>query len=296
MRPPLHQTARLLRTLRRFFDERDFLEVLPRTLATQCVVDPYIDPLTTMVRGDGQTTQHYLQPSPEAEMKSMLAGGSGSIYSIGPAYRDDEIGDLHRVEFTMLEWYEIDVDVEGGIKTLSALSDQLTDQVVEVVSYEDVFVRSVGINPLEDPTERLIAELDDPAFAQTIIDDRDGLLDAVFSSRIQPDLVRPTIVRDYPVSQAALAKPNAHDDRTAARFEWFVGGVELGNGYDELLDAEELVRRTRIANRRRQRSGRTVLPAPTKLIEAMRRGLPPCAGVAVGVDRLAMVLSGAKKI
>ena len=229
-------------------------------------------------------------------MKSMLAGGSGSIYSIGPAYRDDEIGDLHRVEFTMLEWYEIDVDVEGGIKTLSALSDQLTDQVVEVVSYEDVFVRSVGINPLEDPTERLIAELDDPAFAQTIIDDRDGLLDAVFSSRIQPDLVRPTIVRDYPVSQAALAKPNAHDDRTAARFEWFVGGVELGNGYDELLDAEELVRRTRIANRRRQRSGRTVLPAPTKLIEAMRRGLPPCAGVAVGVDRLAMVLSGAKKI
>ena len=292
LRDRLRRRASLLAQTRRFFDDNGFIEVQPRCVTQQCVVDPYIDPLETMVRTAGGRQRHFLQPSPEAEMKQLLAGGSGSIYAIGPAFRDDESGPHHRPEFTMLEWYEVGADGRGGISRISALSECILGRPCHTVSYRDLFTGSVGLDPIDSSPQTIATLIEDASLAASLGDDRDDILDAVLSLTIMPTLVQPTIVYDYPISQAALAKPSANDDQCAARFEWFAAGVELGNGYDELLDADVLVQRTDQANVRRVAAGRSELPPPASLIQTMRRGMPASAGVAVGLDRLLMVADG----
>lgn len=295
-RESLRRRAELVGKIRNFFDRRDFIEVWPRCITSHCVVDPYIDPLETVVRAGGDRVRQFLQPSPEAEMKRMLADRSGSIYSIGPAFRDDESGDWHRPEFTMLEWYEVGADMRGGIETISDLSALVLGSPCRVMSYRDAFAAVTSVDPIEASTGSLAALVGDADLARSLGEHRDDVLDVVMSTRIMPTLIEPTIIHDYPLSQAALAKPSERDENCAARFEWFAGGVELGNGYDELLDVDELINRTKIANERRIAAGREALPPPTPLIDAMRRGLPAAAGVAVGIDRLLMVASGECRI
>ena len=296
MRDRLSELAVLLRTIRQFFDGRGFIEVLPRTLTPQCVVDPYIDPIVAEVRGGGTTRRLFLQPSPEAEMKDWLSRGSGSIYSIGPAFRDDETGRHHRNEFTMLEWYEVDVDLDAGMQTLVDLANVVLDETTDRVTYRDAFVQAIGRDPMDTPVQQLAALIADPDLASGLDNDRDAILNVLLDQAVVPSLGRSTILCEYPLSQAALAKPSDRDPACASRFEWFADGVELGNGYDELLDADELVQRTKRANRDRTTAGRATLPMPAALIAAMRRGLPPSVGVAVGLDRLAMVRSGGDRL
>lgn len=289
--------AMLLRQLRQFFDARAFLEVQPPCLSRDCIIDAFIDPIEVKSDqfglGINLPSRYFLQTSPEACMKRMLAAGAPSIYSIGPVFRSGELGDLHNVEFTMLEWYDVGARLPQGIELLGELASEVLEAAgYEVSDYRQLFLNSLDLDPIEASIESLRAHCDriDRSLTTSIGHDRDQLLDALMSHFIQPSLGQacPLIVKNYPLSQAALARVVDDDPQCAARFELFFGGVELANGYDELLDADQLVERFRKSNARRQQAGRPTLPVNLAIVDAMRAGLPPCTGVAVGVDRLLM--------
>ena len=309
-----HATTRaeLLRQSRSFFDARGFLEVQPPCLARDCVVDAYLDPIAIETKWLGVNDErlgdrYFLQTSPESAMKRMLAAGAPSIYSLGPVFRSGELGKQHNLEFTMLEWYEVEGDYESAISiTADYIRQVLSIDQVDRVRYQDAFWDAVSLDPFEASDEK-IAEL-----ARQLAEDlippnqhpepapitRDDLLDIILSYGVAPTLGidRPTLMMDYPISQAALAKTSPTDPRCAARFELFIDGVEIANGYDELLDADELATRFHFNNQRRAESGRSALSTETTLIDAMRKGLPPCSGVALGLDRLLMVMVGANDL
>jgi lysyl-tRNA synthetase class 2 len=302
----IRHRADLLRELRQFFDSRGFLEVQPPCLSRECVIDPYIDPLEIPVEqlqlsADQLPERLFLQTSPEAAMKRMLAAGAPSIYSLGPVFRAGEQGKLHNVEFTMLEWYEVGADLEAGIELLGQLAIHiLGGERYDVRTYRELFHDTLGIDPItaDDALLGALVSRVDPDLAASIGRDRDALLDVLLSVRIQPQLgiPRPLIVRNYPLGQAALARTADDDPQCAARFELFVHGIELANGYDELRDAEVLAARFARSNVKRAKAGRRPLPGESALLHAMRRGLPACAGVALGVDRLLMVRTGSPSL
>ncbi|QEG00046.1 Elongation factor P--(R)-beta-lysine ligase [Stieleria maiorica] len=298
--------AELLRQTRRFFDHHGFLETQPPCLSRDCVVDAYLDPLTLDSSALGVSDprlpeRFYLQTSPESAMKRMLASGAPSIYSVGPVFRGGEAGQWHNIEFTMLEWYEVGGDIESAMRLTGQFAATILDaDGYDSIPYRDVFRQQLGIDPIEvaiDDLRDLVGRID-ASMAATVGDDRDQLLDGLLSARIAPTLgqQRPVLLTDYPLSQAALAKPSAQDRQCAARFELYVRGIEVANGYDELLDAETLLERYRENNHKRVASGRERLEIETTLVAAMRAGLPPCSGVALGIDRLLMLKVGAESI
>jgi len=295
----LRKRAQLLREVRMYFDDRGFYEVQPPCLAADCIVDPYIDPIAIdkhqlLLPSRNLSSSFYLQTSPELSMKRMLAAGAPSIYSIGPVFRAGERGDMHNIEFTMLEWYDVGADIESGIQTLGGVICETLDQArFECMTYRDVFETILGFDPISVPLSKLVVEASrvDRELAERMSDDRDSLLDLLFSSVIQPSLggEAPIIIKNYPLSQAALARPCEDDLQCAARFELFYQGIELANGYDELLDADILLERSRIANQRRAGAGRPPIEIDSSLVRAMRQGMPASTGVAMGFDRLLMV-------
>lgn len=234
-------------------------------------------------------------------MKRMLAAGAPSIYSIGPVFRAGERGDLHNLEFTMLEWYDVGADMSAEVALLGNLAAELVGaDGYSVMTYRELFQEKLGLDPIEANLAELfeVAKDTDIDLARAVEDDRDSLLDIILSHQLQPALGidRPLILTHYPVSQAALAKPAADDPLCAARFELFVAGMELANGYDELLDVGTLIERYHSNNARRRAAGRPPMNVDTSLVASMRRGIPPCAGVALGVDRLLMAVTGAQTI
>lgn len=300
------QRAQLLKELRHFFDDRGFYEVQPPCLSRDCVIDAYLDPIavrTEELRLSARDLppQFFLQTSPESAMKRMLVGGAPSIYSIGPVFRCGESGDHHNIEFTMLEWYHRDACVDEEMQLLGELACETLDLgSIEVITYREAFQRHVGLDPINASLVDLKAACggSDSVLVQDMGQDRDSILDVLLAGRVQPHLSGDTawIIRDYPLSQAALACRSQRDPDCASRFELFVDGIELANGYDELRDAKELVDRYQRNNAVRSATGRDVLPVETTLVRAMRDGLPPCCGVALGVDRLLMLVMGAKRI
>jgi len=306
----ISQRAELLREIRSFFDHRGFLEVQPPCISRDCVVDAYIDPITIALDQfglplddslDDPTGERYLQTSPELAMKRMLAAGSPSIYSLGPVFRRGERGQWHNPEFTMLEWYQVGADLNQGVDLLGTLVSQVLGQEgYQRCTYRDLFRQSIGIDPIDGTLADLQAVVGalDANLCDRAAEDRDLLLDIILSERIQSSLghQRPQLVTDYPLSQAALAKTSVDDPMCAARFELFASGVEIANGYDELLDPEVLLVRARENNRKRTAQSKRPLKIETSLVRAMRDGVPPSAGVALGVDRLLMVRVGAESI
>ena len=297
----LRERAELLRDLRQFFDVRGFLEVQPPCLSRDCVIDPYIDPVSvaadSLQLSSVANDEFFLQTSPEAAMKRLLAAGAPSIYSLGPVFRAGERGAQHDVEFTMLEWYDVGADADAGIELLGTLATEVLHAPrYQVRSYVELFLAEAGFDPIDAPLSVLCnkAKQIDESLATALASDRDGLLDLILTAGIQPRLgvESPVIVRDYPLSQAALAKQSNRDERCAARFELFVSGVEIANGYDELRDPEVMLQRFERCNAKRIAEGRRRLSANIPLVSAMRDGIPPCSGVAMGVDRLLMVRTG----
>lgn len=302
----LADRAELVRQTRDFFDSRGFLEIQPPCLSRDCVVDAYLDPIQVDARALGIAdprlpSKLFLQTSPESAMKRLLAAGAPSIYSIGPVFRSGESGSLHNIEFSMLEWYEVGGDIESAIGLTGELARSvLAADGYETITYREAFRERIDLDPIAAPIAELRAILSelDTSMAATIPDDRDDLLDALLSAVIAPQLgmENPTVLTEYPLSQAALAKPSTNDPMCAARFELFYRGVEIANGYDELLDAKELQRRYEENNLKRVAGGRDQLLVETTLLAAMRTGLPQCSGVALGVDRLLMLCVGAGSI
>ncbi|EMI52580.1 EF-P lysine aminoacylase EpmA [Rhodopirellula sallentina] len=312
---------RLLRQLRAFFHDRGFLEVQPPCLARDCVIDAYLDPISVDSdelgiptaklpslpndnpngNSDAASPRYYLQTSAESAMKRLLVRGAPSIFSISPVFRRGESGPRHNVEFTMLEWYELDGDADSAIRLLGDLAVAVFNtDTYETISYQDAFARELAIDPIDAPIsqlQRLVRDID-ADLAISIGDDRDSLLDVLLSHHIERNLGKsvPTILNRYPITQAALARPCEDDERFAHRFELFYHGVELANGYDELRDWRELVRRYESNNEVRRQRGDQAYPVQTTLVAAMKEGLPRCSGVAVGVDRIQMLQTGAKSI
>ncbi|MEM1068056.1 MAG: EF-P lysine aminoacylase EpmA [Planctomycetota bacterium] len=301
----ISQRAELLRELRVWFDGRGFCEVQPACLSRECIIDVHIDPIPVhgdqLRLSDSVPDRYFLQTSPEAAMKRLLAEGAPSIYSLGPTFRGGERGAEHNIEFTMLEWYELSAGIDEEVQRLGQLAcDILGREGFDERNYRTLFQEHLGFDPIHGELKHLaecVAQFDE-GLATSLGSDRDGLLETLWSQSIQPKLGigRPIVVRNYPLSQAALARVADDDTECAARFELFVDGVELANGYHELGDAEILRERFEDANRQREQIGKETLPLPEQFLRAMEIGLPPCSGVALGVDRLLMVRTGRDSI
>ncbi|MBR9910747.1 MAG: EF-P lysine aminoacylase GenX [Gammaproteobacteria bacterium] len=292
----LRARAELYERLRIFFRQRGVLEVEVPLLARHTATDPHIDSIAVTLDGaDG-----YLQTSPEFFMKRLLAAGVGDIYSLGKAFRRGEAGRRHNPEFTMLEWYRLDLDEQQLMDEVEALlGDCLKLESIRRVSYRELFETQLGIDPHRASAEQLralAAEHVDVAWQEA---DVDTWLDVLMTHVIEPALGRGLVfVYDYPASQAALARvaTDAQGQRVARRFEAYVNGMELANGYWELTDAVEQRRRFAADSARRQQLGLPELAADEHLLAALASGLPACAGVALGVDRLLMQQAGAAEI
>ncbi len=303
----LRQRAALLRRVRAFFDSRGFLEVETPLLSHDTVVDRHLDPFVTRHVIDptrpGQGTELFLQTSPEFGMKRLLAAGTGSIYQITRSFRNGERGPLHNPEFTILEWYRPGDDYPAGMQLLADLASEVSGaKKIETVTYEQVFQQVYQLNPHTADIQELKAEalemtkqIGEPP--SSLADDRDGWLDYLLTVMIQPQLgfPDPVILCDYPASQAALAKTRfdaALGCAVAERFELYWRGIELANGYHELLDPAILRARNVANNGLRVSDAKTTLPAESRLLAAMEAGLPACSGCALGLDRLLMILAG----
>ncbi|MFT3741743.1 MAG: elongation factor P--(R)-beta-lysine ligase [Gammaproteobacteria bacterium] len=294
----LKRRADILRQIRNFFAERDVLEVETPLMGTSSATDPHLASLTV---NTGKIS-HYLLTSPEFPMKRLLAAGSGSIYQICKAFRQEESGSYHNPEFTMLEWYRVRFDLEQ----LMAETDDLLQAVLgcapaERTTYQALFLYHFDLNP---HTCSLVS-LKECAHQQGLGDienphptDRNFWLSLLLSHCIEPHLgqQRPIFVEGFPVEQAALAKIRPGNPPVAERFEVYYKGIELANGYHELQDPAEQRRRFEQDNLERQAKGLPLMPADERLLSALQHGLPDCAGIALGIDRLVMLATGATAI
>ncbi|MFW1676635.1 EF-P lysine aminoacylase EpmA [Pontibacter sp. JAM-7] len=298
----MQQRAELLSRIRKFFARRSVLEVETPLMSHHAVSDPHIDSIATRYQpAGGQTQSLYLQTSPEYAMKRLLAAGSGPIYQICKAFRNGEFGRRHNPEFTMLEWYRpgfTDMDLMDEVEAL--LAPLLGFFRVERFTYVDVFQQHLGI----DPTELTATELKQITCQHVDIqlddDDPATWMDLLFSHIIEPRLAHfPAVfIYEYPAAQAALARvrPGRQGKPVAARFELFVQGVELANGYHELTDPAEQKRRFQADQQYRAQRDLPQRPLDINLVQALEAGLPDCAGVALGLDRLLMLLMEADEL
>ena len=299
----LEVRSQLLTKLRAFFATHGFLEVDTPLLCRDSVIDRYLDPIkVTLDRPSNQACDFWLQTSPEFGMKRLLAAGMKSIYQVTRAFRADEEGQHHNPEFTIAEWYQVGDDYEAGMNVVSELCQFiLGSQPAERESYQSLFYQHTGLDPLECTSEqmcRLAAQRGLFVSPSMRTADRDSWLNLLLTSLVEPNLgiSKPLIVYDFPASQAALARVCQNDSRVASRFELYVNGIELANGYHELLDAGELADRNRATNKLRRADGKCAINEDSYLLEAMKHGLPECTGVALGFDRLVMVAVGAETI
>ena len=313
----LQLRAKLLARVRQFFAERNFLEVETPILSADVTVDRQLDPMSTILADDPRQPnvgrQLWLQTSPEFSMKRLLAAGATAIYQITRAFRNGEIGSLHNPEFTIVEWYRTGDDMAAAVALLSDFCRALLNTPAATqISYENAFQQYLQVNPhTASPAQlRTVAEQRGINVPAQFDEDRDQWLNLLLAECVEPHLgqAAPTILYDYPASQAALAKvrnetlsPNVPSSapstiKVAERFELYVRGVELANGYHELLDAAELRRRSAAANAARVADGKPALPEESRLLAAMQAGLPASSGVALGFDRLVMLAAGAKTL
>lgn len=290
----LRGRGELLRKLRDFFFERGFVEVETPLLDSEVIPELQIEPI-----GVAETSQ-WLQASPELHMKRLVAAGMSAIFQVTRSFRGGERGQLHNPEFTLVEWYRTGDDMRAGIGLLDELAQQVTGAPTAArTSYAAAFERTLGVDPHRATVTELAAlGLAAPAGMRT--DDRDEWLNLLLAMKVEPELgrERPEILYHYPESQAALARvaEGEGSQRVAERFELYWRGVELANGYCELTDAAALRRRLEAVNEARAADGRRRLPLPESLLAAMERGLPACAGCALGFDRLVMLALGATTI
>ena len=299
-RRALEVRAELLMRTREFFADRGVLEVDTPALSVAAASDPALHSLATEVESLG--ARHYLQTSPELAMKRLLADGIGDIYQICRVFRDDELGRWHQPEFMMLEWYRVGFSMQDLMREVEMLLTELLrphrplDSIV-ISSYAALFGDAFGIDPHGD-----CAGLDAQIRAAGIRLDarlrRDALLDLALGTIVAPSFAprQLTFVYDYPASQAALARIRGGEPPVAERFEAFVGPLEIANGFRELSDPDEQRRRFEADNSIREKLGLPATVIDEAFLGCLQRGLPDCAGVAVGFDRLVALAIGADDV
>ncbi|MDQ2695161.1 MAG: EF-P lysine aminoacylase EpmA [Pseudomonadota bacterium] len=300
----LRLRARWLAAIRAFFAARGVLEVETPVLSSAAVTDPHLASFATAYSGPGGGTL-YLHTSPEFPMKRLLAAGSGCIYQIARVFRDAEAGRRHNPEFTLVEWYRLGFDHHRLMAEVAELATLLLQdhrplQPPQMLTYAEAFLHHLDI----DPHQATVAELRHCARRQGIVTsgmpdaDPDPWRDLLLSHCIEPRLGRGrlTFLYDYPASQAALARLEDADPPVGKRFELYLEGVELANGFHELGDAAEQRRRFMADNAARRAAGLPAMPVDENLLAALAAGLPDCAGVALGFDRLLMLAVGAAAV
>lgn len=288
----LRLRARLLRVVREYFDDQGVMEVETPALCSTTVTDPSIESLGLH---DCAGRAWYLQTSPEFAMKRLLAAGSGSIYQIARAFRDGERGRHHNLEFSILEWYRIGFDHHRLIDDVDRLLDRvLGPQPSSRMTFRDAFSRHLDMDPHAATMAELHSVCESRGFAsRRAAATRDECLDHLLAHAVQPALGPGRVyLFDFPASRAALARVRTGSPSVAERFELFIDGIEVANGYHELRDAAELRRRMRRDIETRRGADRRAPAADERLIAAHEAGLPACAGVAVGFDRLVMLAGG----
>lgn len=281
--------------VRAFFEACDSLEVDTPSLSAAAPTEPQIEPLETRVLD----RRAWLHTSPEFPMKRLLAAGIGDCWQLARVFRGGERGRRHQPEFDLLEWYRVGYDHHELMDEVEALLVAVLapERVVppaERTTYVEAFRRHAGVDPLEAATGELRAageRIGLQGVRGLGVDDREGWLDHLLTGAVLPALPadRPTFIHDWPAAQAALARVRPDDTRVAERFELFWGDLELANGFHELADAGEQRSRFEAENRRRLARGQPELPIDEHLLAALEAGLPDCAGVALGFDRLVML-------
>ena len=291
LRQKLIARARLHQRIRAFFSQHDLLEVDTPLLSPSTNTDPHIESIAARVCGQTQ----YLQTSPEFAMKRLLAGGSGSIYQICHAFRDEEQGRYHHPEFSLLEWYCVGFDYRQLMAHVESLISYLfeSDELpgFHHIRYAHCFEQAIGVDifnstlaQLREIVSQHIGGIDVHSLT------RNDCFDLLMSEVVARSFSGFTFVYDYPADQASLARLSRRDARVAERFELFYNDLELANGFSELTDASEQRRRFEQDNALRRQRGLSEYPLDENFLAALEKGLPECAGVALGLDRLLMVL------
>ena len=294
----LAKRAATLARIRHYFAQQQVLEVETPLLGQYPVTDPQLDNIRVenpfVITPEG-SNYLYLATSPEYSMKQLLSLGSGSIYQIAKAFRQDTPGRLHAMEFTMLEWYRMDYDMDALIDDVAGLILSLMpNTAVEKISYREAFIRYADVDPFtatSDELEFIARQTMDVSFTDQ---HKDVWLDLLLTHCVEKNLGQKgmTFLFDYPESQSALARlaVNPNGQTVAKRFELYINGIELANGYHELTDAAEQMRRFESDNQIRLQAGEPAREIDAGLVAALDRGLPNCAGVALGIDRLMLLL------
>jgi lysyl-tRNA synthetase class 2 len=308
-RARLAARAALLARARQFFAARAVLEVDTPLIVNSPVSDVHIHSATVWLNapeaaaGDASRTPYFVHTSPEYAMKRLLAAGSGDIYQICHVVRGFESGRVHNSEFTLIEWYRLGFSLDALMSEVEALVRELLREPaarrhVERLSYREVFLREVNLDPYTADLEALAHAAAGAGFSSTGARGRDEYLEVLMGTLIGPRLGRDalTFVYGYPASQAALARLDPQDPGVAQRFELYGDGLELANGFHELTACQEQRLRFEHDNAARRRLGLPVHALDERLLAALAHGLPDCAGVALGFDRTLMLATGATHI
>ena len=300
----LHQRAELYQTIRSFFAEKNVLEVDTPVLSNSASCDVNLNSFSVCLEKHDRTGQRlYLQTSPEFAMKRLLASGSGSIYQIAKSFRQHESGRFHNPEFTLLEWYRVGFSMAHLIEEMVELLMLCFNENLAfiTVTYGELFKQQTNIDPHTATLGELMAFASiqgNPEAASICGDSLSNGLDYVFSQYIQPTLKKNMVyfVTNYPICMAMLAKISDAEPNTAKRFEVYFKGVELANGYEELADAKQQRARFQQELEERKREGLELVAMDMNLLAALEFGLPDCSGVALGLDRLLMLMTDAGSI
>ncbi|WP_372763118.1 elongation factor P--(R)-beta-lysine ligase [Pseudoalteromonas sp.] len=299
----LKQRATILRTIREFFYARNVMEVETPSLSGASVTDIHLVSFNTTFVGPGHAAglPLYLQTSPEFAMKRLLAAGSGAIFQLCKAFRNEEAGSHHNPEFTMLEWYRPGFDEFALMDEMDELMQLiLTVEPAQRLTYQQAFMQALGVDPLTASVAQLQQLACEQGFADIAATEthKDTLLQLLFCMKVEPTIGqhKPCFVYHFPASQAALAQICEHDSRVAGRFELYYKNMELANGFNELTNATEQAKRFAEDNAYRAAHGLKQVPIDGHLIAALEHGLAPCAGVAMGIDRLVMLATNKDKI
>ena len=296
--------AAVVQQVRDFFKARNVLEVETPVLSHGSPTDCHLDVFSAEYHpaGAGTDTRNetvYLRTSPEFHMKRLLAAGYGDIFQIGKVFRNGELGRLHNPEFTMLEWYRAGMSMSDLMdETAELITSVLGKKKILKKKYAEVFIETTDIDPLSTNlravTDFCVSQGKTPPPFAALTDTLRFAMTEIVEPRLPHDAL--VFIYHYPAGQAVLAMLEPGDLRVAKRFEAYCGGMELANGFEELADWRENERRQREENEKRRASGKPELPPDRFFFDALKNGLPPCSGVAVGLDRLIMQALQKKEI